>query len=77
MPPHNNHDHSERMGRLEARLDEVFREIEDMKETRKEMNTVIMSALEKLDSRTRLLEKHVWLAVGGLAMLQIALSTIK
>lgn len=77
MAQNNHQDNAERMGRLEARLDEVFREIEDMKETRKEMNTVIMAALEKLDSRTRLLEKHVWIAVGGLAMLQIALSTIK
>jgi len=77
MAQNNHQDNAERMGRLEARLDEVFREIEDMKETRREMNITIMSALEKLDSRTRMLEKHVWLAVGGLAMLQIALSTFK
>ena len=69
--------YDERFGKVEAKVEEIFREIAEMKETRREMNQHITTALDKLDIRTRAVEKYIWLAMGGLAVLQIAIAVFK
>lgn len=67
----------ERLLKVEVKLEQVFKELGDMKEARKEMNMQITTALAQLEVRTRHVERYIWIAVGGLSALQVIIAFIK
>jgi regulator of replication initiation timing len=77
MANHNEDSTSERIGTLEANIGEIFRQLEDMKRARSEMNAYLTSALEKLDNRMRAVERYIWLGIGGLGALQVIIAILK
>lgn len=66
-----------RIATIEANVVEIYKEIGEMKAARKEMNMQISVSLGKLDDRTRMNEKVIWLATGALAALQIIIAFLK
>lgn len=67
----------ERLLKVEVKLEQVFKELGEMKEARKEMNMQITTALAQLEVRTRHVERYIWIAVGALSALQVLIAFIK
>ena len=77
MPAHNDDSTAERIGTLEANIGEIFRQLEDIKDARSEMNSYLVAALEKQDVRMRAVERYLWIGVGGLGALQVIIAVLK